>query len=394
MRKILRSAFAIIDALICKLKRFDEKLLSSNFYRFLTLFPRKLLRNVRWIRNHSISCVLRTVLLKIRLIVKCDSPLVSVVLPVYNVELYLEQCLDSLLNQTLRAIEIITVDDGSTDHSLEILNKYAQRDKRVHVFTQQNKYAGAARNLGLSHAIGEYVLFLDSDDYFSKNLVKDAYIAAKAANADIVLFDARAFDNVTGCVKNDTGFLFNYLAPRKQPFSYKDCPDNFFQLTTPCPWTKLFRRQFVLNTELQFQHIQNANDLYFVLSALPMAERIVTLDKVLVYYRTGLSNNVQSTKKKHPLCFYEAYLAWHDQLAALGVLDELRQSYSNMALNGCLFNLHTSSSQDAQKEVLNILKHEAFEALELSCHSDKYYQDKKNYKEMHQILKTQYDYDY
>ena len=90
---------------------------------------------------------------------------VSVIIPVYNAEKYLRQCLDSVVNQTLRDIEIICVDDGSTDGSIEILREYEQKDSRVKVLCQKNQYAGVARNNGLSHASGEYVFFMDSDDY-------------------------------------------------------------------------------------------------------------------------------------------------------------------------------------------------------------------------------------
>ena len=91
-------------------------------------------------------------------------PKISVIIPIYNSEKYLEECLDSILNQTLKDIEIICVDDGSTDNSLTILENYAQRDKRIQIFSQQNLHAGIARNHGLEKASGEYVHFMDSDD--------------------------------------------------------------------------------------------------------------------------------------------------------------------------------------------------------------------------------------
>ena len=94
------------------------------------------------------------------------TPKVSVIIPVYNVEDYLRQCLDSVINQTLKDIEIICVDDGSTDKSLEILHEYEKKDSRITVLTQKNQYAGVARNVGMSVATGKYFVFLDSDDFF------------------------------------------------------------------------------------------------------------------------------------------------------------------------------------------------------------------------------------
>ena len=91
---------------------------------------------------------------------------VSVIIPVYNAEKYLEKCLDSLLKQTFTDMEVICVDDGSTDASLEILKRFQEKDRRIHVLTQENQYAGTARNNGMKIAQGEYLLFLDSVDFF------------------------------------------------------------------------------------------------------------------------------------------------------------------------------------------------------------------------------------
>ena len=123
---------------------------------------------------------------------------VSVIVPVYNAEEHLNQCLDTIVNQTLKEIEIICVDDGSTDNSLEILNQYAQKDTRIKVIQQKNQYAGVARNNGLKIARGEYVIFLDSDDFFKEDLLEKTYNQGKKVDADIVLFGAKCFDNESG----------------------------------------------------------------------------------------------------------------------------------------------------------------------------------------------------
>ena len=117
-----------------------------------------------------------------------NHPKVSVILPVYNVEKYLKQCMDSIVNQTLKDIEIICVDDGSTDASLSILKEYEKEDDRVKVICQQNAGAGAARNNGLSIATGEYLSFLDSDDFFSLDMLEKSYAEAKKEDADLIVF--------------------------------------------------------------------------------------------------------------------------------------------------------------------------------------------------------------
>lgn len=149
----------------------------------------------------------------------------SVIIPVYNTAAYLPQCLDSVLAQTQKEIEIITVDDGSTDNSLEILNIYQKRYKNIYVLTQQNNRQGAARNRGVSCAGGKYIYFLDSDDYIDKETLESCYNLAERERLDVVLFDSKvkyedilpagfkpdSFDR-TAIIKNEnriyTGFEF------------------------------------------------------------------------------------------------------------------------------------------------------------------------------------------
>ena len=118
---------------------------------------------------------------------------VSIIIPVYNVENYLEECLDSAVNQTLKEIEIIAVNDGSTDSSLDILNKYKDKYKNINIINQENKGLSGARNSGLKLAKGKYVYFLDSDDYINIDSMEVCYKEAEKYNLDIVTFDAKSF---------------------------------------------------------------------------------------------------------------------------------------------------------------------------------------------------------
>jgi glycosyltransferase involved in cell wall biosynthesis len=110
---------------------------------------------------------------------------ISVVVPVYNVEKYLKECIDSIINQTLEDIEIICVNDGSTDSSLEILNDYAKKDSRIIVINKSNSGYGHTMNMGLNAATGEYVGIIESDDFADKNMFEDLYKLAKEYDADI-----------------------------------------------------------------------------------------------------------------------------------------------------------------------------------------------------------------
>lgn len=362
-----------------RLKKIDKKLWNCKVYRLLVSIPRKGVHTYKKIKKLGVSGYWKDRKIQIHMKFGGTDPLVSVVMPVYNTEKYLKQAIDSILGQSVKHIELIAVDDGSTDSSLQILKEYEKADQRVHVFSQKNQYAGAARNLGLSHAKGEYVIFLDSDDFFEKNLIKDTYYHAKMNDADVVLFGGRHYDQQSGRSWVGDYLLDAKSAPKVQPFNCKDCPDKIFQITSACPWTKLFRREFIECTGLQFQTIHNANDVFFILSAIAMADRIVTLDRQYVNYRVGLKGNLQSSKKRY---FFEAYYAWHDQLKKLGLLDPLRKSYMNCAMNGCLYNLRAVSDPEAKREVFERLKEEAFDYLEITGYPAEDYYDQRNYQQM------------
>lgn len=112
-------------------------------------------------------------------------PKVSVILPVYNTEKYLDKCLISIKKQTLKSIEFIVIDDGSTDKSYEIIQKYAKNDKRFRIFHQKNKGVGKTRNFGIKKAKGKYIGFIDSDDYVSSNYFEELYNITEKYGADI-----------------------------------------------------------------------------------------------------------------------------------------------------------------------------------------------------------------
>ena len=122
-----------------------------------------------------------------------NQALISVIIPVYNVEEYLRECIDSVLNQTFSDFEVILVNDGSTDSSGEICDEYVEKDERVTVIHQKNGGLSVARNIGLSEANGKYVYFLDSDDYISENALATLLNIAENDSSDIVFFDAVSF---------------------------------------------------------------------------------------------------------------------------------------------------------------------------------------------------------
>ena len=256
---------------------------------------------------------------------------VSVIVPVYNVEDYLEECINSILNQTLKDIEIICVDDGSTDHSYDILMELQKKDNRLIVLKQKNEFAGRARNKGIEIAQGEYLVFLDSDDFFEKNLLERMYDACIRENADICVCDADNYDNAAKKYF-DTGYYWRNALPLENPFSKKELGVNTFLFCYPMPWNKMFRKSLVDQYQLRFQKIRKTNDLGFVYLAIACAERITVVDEKLVHYRVGLSNSLQAKNKGMDKFFAEALIYLKEGLIERNLYQEVKASYNNLVM--------------------------------------------------------------
>ena len=225
------------------------------------------------------------------------TPKVSVIIPVYNVEEYLRECLDSVVNQTLKEIEIICVDDGSTDNSLEILKEYAKKDSRITVITQQNLHAGVARNAGLAVAKGEYVHFLDSDDWVEKNIY--TIIPSKDQN-DIIMFDSFKVDKI---LDKKISWKKSYLDCKKVStniniYEFENAPNS--------PWGKLFSRKFIEKFNLKFQNLRCCNDIYFIKLSIALAEKILLVDEILYNWRFNAHGNISSTRGAYSECIVKA----------------------------------------------------------------------------------------
>lgn len=263
---------------------------------------------------------------------------VSVIIPVYNVERYLRQCLDSLRAQTLKDIEIICVDDGSTDKSVAILAEYAARDSRIRVIRQDNKGAGAARNLGLTKASGAYVIWLDGDDYFSHGLLEHLYTAAEQHQADICACNFSRF-TPDGMMIPCKGVHMEYLPEGKTVFNYQDCPERILNVVNPTPWNKLYRTDFVRRNGLKYEEISSTNDITFAAVSVAYAARIAVVQESLIQYRIGHSGTISATKSKNLNNICIAVDSTIRQLKALPYYDAIRNAVRYFVVDTYLFAL-------------------------------------------------------
>ncbi|MBQ3089400.1 MAG: glycosyltransferase [Oscillospiraceae bacterium] len=265
---------------------------------------------------------------------------VSVIMPVYNAERYLHQTLNSLLIRNEVQFEMICVDDGSTDRSLEILREYEAKDSRVRVFTQANAGAGAARNYGMQFARGEYLSFLDADDFFDSDMLRRAYDEAHTKGTEITAFRCDQYIESTGQFQS-MGYTVNMdLLPARKIFAGQDIPQNIFKAFVGWAWDKLFLADFVRENGLRFQEQRTTNDMLFVFSALVKAQRISVLDRVMAHHRRD-SGSLSVTREKSWHCFYDALVALREQLKQWNLYQRFERDFINYSLHFSLWNVTT-----------------------------------------------------
>ena len=233
-------------------------------------------------------------------------PKVSVIVPVYNTEEYLCKCLDSIIEQTLKEIEIICIDDGSNDNSLDILKNYAKKDKRITVISQKNLHAGVARNAGITVAKGEYLSFLDSDDWFELDFLNDVYNVINKEKSDFIAFLYYNFDIYNKKIVNTQG-INKKFSNKITTVSVSSIVDEAFTISNPMPWNKLISRQLVCNENLRFQSLHVSNDIYFSLCLTASSKKITFYNKSFIYYRYNNLKSLRNSRDKYPYDFYYAY---------------------------------------------------------------------------------------
>ena len=217
---------------------------------------------------------------------------VSIIVPIYNTEKYIEKCLNSLVNQTLRDIEIICVNDGSTDNSMIIVRKFANKDSRIKIFEQENKKQGAARNAGMRIATGEYIGFVDSDDWVDLDYFERLYNAAKKYDSDIAL----ATNIRVG--KRKSKKRLN-ITEEKVVSGLQDKFDICQQWKNECPTNKIYRHSMLKANKIVWPENCYCEDKLYTVKAVYYANSVVTVPNVNYYYFRNPNSTVNSKAKKH-----------------------------------------------------------------------------------------------
>lgn len=225
---------------------------------------------------------------------------VSVLVPVYNVEKYLKKCLDSILKQTLKDIEIICINDGSTDSSLTILEEYSKKDSRIKIINKPNSGYGNSMNIGLDSAIGEYIGIIESDDFADSKMFETLYNIAKTKEADIVKSDWYCY-----WTKGNSDIKANAV-PKELSGRVFSAKDKLFVLKMqPAIWSGIYKREFLKSKNVRFLETPGASyqDTGFYFKAMMQASSIIFTSEAFVHYRQdNLNSSVNNKNKVYCIC--------------------------------------------------------------------------------------------
>ena len=230
---------------------------------------------------------------------KNNMPKISVLIPVYNAHDYLHESIPCLLNQTFEDIELICVNDGSKDDSLDILNEFAAKDSRIKVIDKENGGCGSARNRALDEACGDYIYFFDPDDRVLPETLDEAYASAVNNGSDLVVFKGVAFNDEEGVLKNRDYFsysqYFDDIDFSHFTFNYRDAPDIVLNGAI-APWAKLYKKEFMDRyDDFRFDLGIAFDDVPFHVKTMLRARKISFVDKTFYHYRISNPNSVNST---------------------------------------------------------------------------------------------------
>lgn len=294
---------------------------------------------------------------------------ISVIMPIYNAYDYLRPAIDSVLDQTLREIELICIDDGSTDHSLAIIKEYQQNDPRVRIVTENNAGPSTARNKGIIRARGEYIIFLDADDFYEPTLLEALYTRATADSLDITVVSFDLYNNKQARFVPAINEIHDSIFAHGAVVSKNEFPDYILQSTTGYAWNKLFKTSFIREKELTFApELYVFEDVHYVATALSLAERLGKIDDVLIHHRVYSEQSRAKLFRKYYHQVPVVYLKIKEHLMQHGMYIPLVRSYLNLSASRC-YKIYNLLWSDAKEDFWNMLHNGYADSLDWYKHS-------------------------
>lgn len=273
-------------------------------------------------------------------------PKVSVIIPIYNVEKYLRNCFDSILNQKFKDIEVLAINDGSPDLSQEIVDEYAAKYDFIKSYIKENGGQSDARNFGLTKAAGEYVVFLDADDWLDENAIEIMYDRAMLDDSDIVICDfEKMFDNGTSCIVKEINTDVSDI-------------QKAFMIAMPGFCNKMFRRRFLENIEFKFPNGIFYEDLAVYPYVASKTNKISYVPEALYKYRIRIGSTMNQNKNSKRLNdIFTAFGYIEQNMTDENFIDELEYIYIEHLLHGASLRfLDYKDEDDNIIKIANIMK--------------------------------------
>ena len=319
---------------------------------------------------------------------KEKNPQISVIIPIYNCEKYIKECLSSLIKQTFKNFEIICINDGSNDDTLKILKKFEAKDERIIIFNQNNSGPGIARNVGMKKSKGEYLIFLDSDDIFKKTMLEELYIKIKENDSDVVICNSQNFEKKKWWKKfYEKNYLINDNIIKQKTFSSLDIEKDFFNLFIWWPWDKLFKRKYIENLGIEYQNLKSSEDLFFVAASVIAAKKISYLDKILINHRIGIKNSVSNSRQKSWDNFYYALKELKKFIKEKGLYKRFKQDFINYVASFSIWQLENINGISFEL-LYKKIKNEWWNEFEVTKYEKNYFYNQYLYKNIKFILNS------
>jgi len=309
---------------------------------------------------------------------------ISVVIPVYNVEKYLKKCLDSVINQTLREIEIICVNDGSTDKSLQILEEYAEKDDRIRIITKENGGIASARNRGMKYVNGNYVGFVDSDDWIKPDMYEKLYENARLYDSDMVMCAAHRFDDVTQELECDLPyFTLEHFDETFDNCVFTHETKDFLFALNVTPWNKLYKTEFLKETGIKFPEGMNFEDNVFFYETYLKASRVSLVRDFLYYYRINRADSFITSANEGFFDIVAMFDLTEDILMKTSNHDKYVKQFSNIRISSTL-RRYDQVDEKYKKDFFEVIK-ENFKKMNMMCINNL---NARNTKEYQKILNS------
>ena len=255
---------------------------------------------------------------------KEDEIKISIIIPIYNAEKYLNKCINSIIIQSLKEIEIICVNDGSTDNSLNILEDFKKKDKRIRIINQNNSGASKARNIAIKNAKGKYCLNIDSDDWIEQEYLKDIYERAERDNLDILITNIIFDYSKNKITINDLNLDDTIIITGKEYIK-----KFFYENKMGFSWNKLIKRELYIRENLFFnENIFLLEDMELIGKLGYHAKRVGKLNKAYYHYIQGIGNGSQKVKLKNLADRIEAYnnlINYFKKYGEKGIIEEIKK---------------------------------------------------------------------